>query len=219
MSSSFVNVACLVAIAICARAIGIRFLQGGSKRRSLVTWYTCAVVAVCLAAQLRWPGLLLTFRRDGLAIHAGQKYRLVTSLFVQDGYFTGGIFNLIMLIVVGQAAELNLTRIAWAAIYLAGGVLTELVGLFWQPIGAGNSIGYMSLAGALLMLSTMRMGSTMQRSLTIVGWSLAVALCLVRDIHGASVLIGGALALLLPKHVRLSDPLSSIDRAEQESAR
>ena len=105
-----------------------------------------------------------------------------------------------MLIVVGTVAEQTLSKVAWLGIYLVGGLLSEVVALAWQPRGAGNSVAYMSLAGALLGISIYRHATFLSRILAGLGLGAGALLCLMTDIHGAAVMIGLALSMLA--HVR-----------------
>lgn len=191
-------VAC--SIAACARA------NDQNRLAPALTLSVAAIVAVGLAAQLLYPTLLLLLRRDAGAIRGGELYRAFTSLFVQDGWLPGGAFNLSMMIVVGRAAEIAVGRVRWSVLYVGGGMLTELVAMRWQPIGAGNSIAYMSLAGALLTLPFFEPGSRRRRLVSAAGLGIAAALCLRQDIHGAAAGIGAVLALLLPLRQRSVGP-------------
>lgn len=110
------------------------------------------VVAVCTAIvgllQFWWPPLLGYAERSP-AITDGQWWRLGTALFTQDGGWFGGISNIIALLILGTLAEQFLSIPRWLIVYFATGLITEFVGLWWQPIGAGNSIAVCGLAAAL----------------------------------------------------------------------
>ena len=111
--------------------------------RPWLTGVVCALLVICLMAQLNLPDLLSHMERDGSAIRAGQFYRLFTALWFQDGGIVGGLFNIVMLAVLGVIAEQVLSRAAWLCIYLIGGLLSEVTAIAWQPVGAGNSVAYM----------------------------------------------------------------------------
>lgn len=185
----------LFLLAVCAATIIGRKSRESRPRTPVVTGVVCVLLLVCLLAQLAWPGLLPIMERDADAVRAGQVYRLATSLWFQDGWAKGGAFNLIMLGTVGPLAERLLSRPLWIAIYLGGGLLTGLVALSWQPSGAGNSIAYLSLAGALLGAGVRGPASLGVCVAGLVGLTAAGSLCLLRDIHGVAVVIGCALSL------------------------
>lgn len=114
-------------------------------------WLTAVVVAVTAAggiAQHIFPGLLGQLERSPAGLH-GQWWRIGTALFVQDGGLAGLVSNLIFLAAIGVAAEQVCTRRRWMVQYFGTGLLAELVGYAWQPIGGGNSIAICGLASAV----------------------------------------------------------------------
>lgn len=167
-----------------------------SRRQVLpvLTIFIALLVAAGLLGQLVRPALLALLGRDAGAIRSGEWYRVVTALFVQDHLLIGGLFNIAMMVVVGRVAESRFGRLQWSLIYFGGGVLTELIAIRWQPIGAGNSIGYMGLAGALLVSTLVEARSLRPRLSGMAGLAIAIALCIRYDIHGAAVLIGATYA-------------------------
>jgi hypothetical protein len=161
-----------------------------------LTGITAILLGFCLFAQLNRPELILTMERNSSAIHTGQAYRLFTALWFQDGGLEGATFNIAMLAILGGLAEQVLSKIAWLGIYLIGGFMSEVVALGWQTIGAGNSVAYMSLAGALLAFSIHRHASSRTWVVAGLGMASGLFLCLRKDIHGAAVLIGFGLLLV-----------------------
>lgn len=119
-------------------------------RVPVVTAVVFAVTALVNAAQLADPALLGRLQRTNAALH-GQPWRVVTSLFVQDGGVLGTLSNLLFLAVIGACAEQVLSRKLWLAHYFGIGLLTELIALSWQPNGGGNSIAVCGLTGALAL--------------------------------------------------------------------
>lgn len=114
-------------------------------------WLTIAVVAVTAAggiAQHIFDGVLGRLERSPVGLH-GQWWRIGTALIVQDGGLAGLVSNLIFLAAVGAVAEQVLARPRWMVQYLGTGLLAELVGYAWQPIGGGNSIAICGLVSAV----------------------------------------------------------------------
>src|SRR5699024_8070513 len=72
---------------------------------TLTTWICTAAAG---SVQLLHPVSLDQFGRDPAALAAGQWWRMVTPLFVQDGGLLGLIFNLVALAVVRSPASLLL---------------------------------------------------------------------------------------------------------------
>jgi hypothetical protein len=172
----------------------------GMARKPWLTFAIAALVALALAAQEIWPGLLSIFQRDAVAIQHGQVYRLFTALWFQDGWFEGGLFNLAMLGLVGIWAEQVWPRPIWAALYFGIGLAVECLGLVWQPIGAGNSIAVFGLAGSLLMTvwGKGRAGIVLMMVAQLAIWLL----CIRHDVHGAAALIGLVTGFLLVRRAR-----------------
>jgi rhomboid protease GluP len=187
------SIVLLISVIVAATTVARKAIN--TLRLPWLTGATCLLLAFCFAAQLAWPDLLPTVQRSQSAIQAGQPYRLLTSLWFQDGGVAGGIFNIAVLAVVGTFGEQVFSRPLWLAIYLTGGLISEVVALSWQPVGAGNSVAYMSLAGALLGLALQR-PSRSDRIVAGLGLGAGLLLCLRTDIHGAAVAIGCGLLVV-----------------------
>ena len=78
------------------------------RRLPVTTLAVCALLSAFLIAQLLEPVLLAALQRDSGKIFAGEWWRLVTALFVQDGWVAGGLFNILSLLVIGSLAEISL---------------------------------------------------------------------------------------------------------------
>lgn len=120
----------------------------------------------------------------------------MTSLVVQDGGWSGTIFNLVALAVVGAAAEQLWGHRRWLVIAVASGVGAQFWGFVVQPVGAGNSVVVFGLAVSIgvLLLPT---GTGLQRRWALVSLATAFVLLLIRDIHGGAAAIGAAVAFVL----------------------
>jgi rhomboid protease GluP len=185
----------LIAALLAAR---LQFPPGRGKV-PLLTLGVLGLLALALAAQIAVPNLLTLFERDGGAIARGDYYRLSTALWFQDGRLAGGAFNLTMLLVVGASAERLWRRWAWLLLYFGVGWAIECLALWWQPIGAGNSIAFCGLAGSLLAPSMARPRRYGLWAIQAIGLGAAVALAAQRDIHGAAILLGAAAGLVLAR--------------------
>jgi membrane associated rhomboid family serine protease len=164
-------------------------------------WPTATVVVtliLCATALLQWifPGVLAAYQRDARQIAAGEWWRLATALAVQDGGVAGTVSNLISLLLVGGAAERLWGSRRWLLIFVAGAVVSELIALAWQPIGAGNSVANFSLAGAVAVRCVLDRRSLAVRIAAAVTLAAGIALLALRDIHGAATLAGAAIALV-----------------------
>jgi len=175
-----------------------------SPVRGPVPWLTLSLVAMlalALAAQLLLPPLIAQVQRDAGAIRQGEIYRLFTALWFQDGGVSGGLFNLAILFLLGAVSERLWDRRAWLILYFGTGLAAECIALAWKPIGAGNSIACFGLAGGILAFGGLGSGagesSRIVTVLRVIGLGAGAALALMRDIHGAALLIGAVIGLLL----------------------
>ena len=141
----------------------------GLVRPPVLTAVLTALTAAVSVVGLISPGVVDALGRTPAALH-GEPWRWVTSLVVQDGGVLGTASNLLFLAVLGVAAEQIAGRATMVVLYLVAGSTGQLAGVFWQPVGAGNSVAVCGLAG-------------------LVAWSL-------RDRRAPSW-AGGALALWL----------------------
>ncbi|MFN8541792.1 MAG: rhomboid family intramembrane serine protease [Thermomicrobiales bacterium] len=162
-----------------------------AERLPLATIALCCLVGIPSLLQLPFPRLLYALRRDGDQIlHHGELWRLFTALVVQDGGTAGLVGNLLILALVGVLAERIWGSWRAVALFLGTGILSEFVGLAWQPIGAGNSVANFGLASSVLLCCLLRASSIPPRVLSAVGIASGLALLLARDIHGGATAIG-----------------------------
>ena len=82
-----------------------------------------------------------------------------------------------LLALVGIAVERRHTRAEWIVLYLTAGIVGELVGLDWQPHGAGNSVAILGLAGALVVDALRRRDP----ALVPLGYTTVVLMTLMAD--------------------------------------
>jgi hypothetical protein len=188
---------------------GILWLRVSGRRLPLpsATLALAACVTLGLLAQLRWPSVEPLLRRDAAAVMAGEWWRLLTALWVQDGGVLGGVSNIVTLLLVGTVAEGMWSGPAALSIFIVGALSAELVALRWQPIGAGNSVGTFSLAGAIVIGCLLQRHVAAARALAWVaalGFAVAVTW---RDIHGVAAVAGGVAGLALRRYRRPREPL------------
>lgn len=117
--------------------------------KPIATASVLVVTAVPSVLQFFLPGLEPALMRDPAAIDAGEWWRLVTSLVVQDGRVFGTLYNLALLAVLGYLAERSLGPARWLILYGAGAVAGQAAGYLFNHPGAGNSIALCGLAAGL----------------------------------------------------------------------
>ena len=154
-------------------------------------------VTLPTALQFFFPTLLPLFERNYERFLAGDWWRLVTSLFVQDGGVSGSIFNLVSLLFVGTVAERLWGGRRWLIIFFAGGLLSQLIAFAWQPIGAGNSVANFSLAASVAVLCLTQNPSRVVRIAAILALGAGLILLFLKDIHGPAMIFGAVIAVFL----------------------
>jgi rhomboid protease GluP len=200
--------ACLVTSLCSAIAAGLTFSKRRpgeplpskavfSSRVPLATLLLLACVAVPTTLQFRFPAILSTLQRDYARFASGEWWRVITPLFVQDGGVAGSVFNLVSLLLIGAVTERLRGSRQTIAIFLIGGVLSEIVAFGWQPVGAGNSVGNFSLAASISVACLVPQASKVSRAFALLSLVSAAVLVAVKDIHGAAAVAGAILALVL----------------------
>lgn len=163
------------------------------------TWWGAAVwlaVAVPSVLQFLWPVMLNRGARDPAAIRTGELWRLVTSLFLQDGGAAGTIFNLVTLGVTVLLAGSVVRGWALPVGFLLGGVGCNVLSvLTFAQWGAGNSMATMALLVAAALCVTDR-GGAADVTLATLALAAMVALLVLHDQHGLAVALGVLLGLL-----------------------
>lgn len=191
-----------------AYAGGSFFLNSGSTQASFdskatthtvpsVTLLLLLLVSIPTTLQFFFPILLLFLQRDTTRFVNGEWWRLVTPLFVQDGGVTGAIFNLVTLFLVGSVAEEIWGKRNTLVLFFVGGIIGEIAGFVWQPIGAGNSIANFSLAASIAIACLTRHSSRLVLVASGLALGADVVLLALRNIHGAAALAGALSALVL----------------------
>src|SRR6201999_1066172 len=98
------------------------------------------------------------------------------------------LINSIGLLVYGTLVERILGRWWWIAGYVVAGLAGEIAGLWWQPLGGGNSVAICGLIGLISVWQAARGDLPgAPRVLGVVVWgALGLWLLVQSDIHGAA---------------------------------
>jgi membrane associated rhomboid family serine protease len=192
---------------------GMFFVRNSAKRFAGITILFSVILLLCLIFQVIFPDILLKFQRNTTLIHEGEWWRICTALFFQDGFIFGGVTNIIFLLMIGTVAEQIISRAAWITVYLLTGCLAELVAMYWQPIGAGNSIAYFGLASTIVLYIILKKRKGLAMYAAIISVVSATLLLIRTDIHGAAFFIGliiSAFIILLRRKVSANGSKSSL---------
>jgi rhomboid protease GluP len=165
------------------------------------------VTGICTLLQWRL-GLVPALGRTPTALASHQWWRLVTPLFVNPEGWRQIAVNFAGLAILGTIVERRFGPARWLILYFASGIVGNLAGYAWKPLGAGSSVAVAGLLGALAAIFAWgaapqgRVGTAM-----ILGGGLV--LCYFRDMHGPPILLGFALSALMlriatPPHHRRS---------------
>jgi membrane associated rhomboid family serine protease len=163
----------------------------------IATIATLLVTGIFTALQFPFPGVLDTLRRNPQAFASGEWWRIVTSVLVHSDGWPQIVFNFVAIAVFGVVAERIFGHWRWLLLYLVGGIAGGIAGYTWEPLGAGASVGLFGLVGGLLAWQLLSLAAPRARIAAIVGLAAAVALLVMRDIHGCATLAGACLAALL----------------------
>ncbi len=92
---------------------------------------------------------------------------------------------------------------------MAGGVITEFLAYFWQPVGGGNSIANFALSAATAVLGLMTVKNSVVRAIAVAILAAGVILLIRKDIHGIAVVVGAILGLIVQRIGAKDLPLPS----------
>jgi rhomboid protease GluP len=168
----------------------------------VVTICVLAVTAVVNALQVVSPRVLPALERAPGKLAAGQWWRLITPLFVHNRWWEV-LFNFSAIALVGTFIERFFGGRNWLLLYFPAGIVGEVAGTFWKPVGAGNSVAGCGLLGALAAWLIWRQTAP-GRFGGIFLLAGAAALTFFRDIHGPPIFVGAAIgATMLAAHLDL----------------
>ncbi|MDR8409675.1 rhomboid family intramembrane serine protease [Nonomuraea sp. 3-1Str] len=179
--------------------------------RPVLTWAVFGVTAVTTALGVLLPGFTQALARTPGFFH-GQWWRLASPILVNPEGWHQVVFNGLMLLVVGAAAERVLGRLRWAVLYAAGALAGNAVGYLTGQYSAGSSVAVAGLAGGLAVwVLTGRAGLPAPPRLAA-GALLAgaVALAVIGDNHGLPLLSGALLGAVFLRTMRVVPSLTDL---------
>ncbi|MBS4219491.1 rhomboid family intramembrane serine protease [Bacillus sp. FJAT-49711] len=111
-----------------------------------------AVTSVMTILQFVFPEILFSLRRDPINFANGEWWRIITPLLVHSDGWIQYLFNIVCIAFLGIVVERLYGKIQFLTLYLAGGVMGEIIGYAgWDPYGAGASVGFCGLLGGLVV--------------------------------------------------------------------
>ena len=144
------------------------------------------------------PAVLDSLGRDRPLLLAGEWWRLVTPLFVQDGGWPGTIFNITSLVAIGLCAESLHRASTFLGTYFAAGLVSELFAytLLQHQGFAGNSVATMGVA-ALCLVTVCAARVLPARLIALDGLLTGVVLVVAANLHGVGFTVGALIGLAL----------------------
>jgi len=182
------------------RAVNLQqVMKGSSRRRPIATMTVLAGTVVLTVLQYPFPAVRLALWRDPDALAAGQRWRLVTALFVQNDPWWQIVIVFALIAGIGAIAERLFGPGRWLLLYLSCGVVGQAFGFRWQPYDAGASVAGAGLLGAVRACLLSPAGPPHARvRMWGAAWPLAgLVLTAVGDMHGPPLLLGFGLGALL----------------------
>jgi rhomboid protease GluP len=160
---------------------------------------TAAIVAIAVlsvAAQELKPEWLGLAERDPVAFAAGQWWRVITALFAYDDGPVQKLSIVFGALALGLVAERRFGTVEWLIIAFVSGLVGQIVGVWWQPYGAGSSVAVAGLLGATGAWLAWPAGKLpwFARIGSVIILALAIFLLARRDLHGPPIFVGAALA-------------------------
>jgi rhomboid protease GluP len=119
------------------------------RRRPIATMSVLAGTVVLTVLQFPFPAVRLALWRDPEALAAGQWWRLVMALFVQNDPWWQIVIVFSLIAGIGAIAERLFGPGRWLLLYLGCGVVGQAIGFRWQPYDAGASVAGAGLLGAV----------------------------------------------------------------------
>ena len=169
---------------------------GGRFRFPIATLVLAAVTALISVVGDVNPEVLDHLGRNRSLLVAGQWWRLVTPLFVQDGIWLGTLFNISALIIIGLCTESLHRRSMFLIVYFVAGLVSEVFAYTLLPGQgfAGNSVANMGAAG-LCLVSLYASKAIPVRIIGVVGVVAGVALIATANLHGVGFAVGSLAGL------------------------
>jgi membrane associated rhomboid family serine protease len=171
----------------------------------LATLVILGLTGVVTGLQFLIPGLLEGLERTPTALRQHQLWRLISPLFVHDGGWRQIAFNFPAILVTGAVAERIWGSRQWLLLYFVCGLVGEIAGYAWKPLGAGASVAGAGLLGSLAIWFLIEGRTPQVRFGALVIVLGGVALVLFRDLHGPPLLAGAAIGWVMLVRCHLTE--------------
>jgi rhomboid protease GluP len=224
------------AVAVVTTLVSMSYLYYACRpvpRRTLPVFSMLVIgaTAAITGLQFVYPELLAALRRDADAIRAGELWRMVTALFVQPNGISQCVANGTLILAFMPAAERLYGRNV-VVVYFASGIAGQIVNYLWESGSGGSSTAIFGVMGSVLVYIMRNRRVLLLPFAFIAGAGLlsSVVMLMSRDGHGVGLVVGAAVASILPlagmlfrsketdtfaKHAAAAEPPSVRLRAKQ----
>ncbi|HTM38653.1 MAG TPA: rhomboid family intramembrane serine protease [Terriglobales bacterium] len=162
----------------------------GSKPYPRATIGVLVVTGVLTSLQFVYPEIVPLLERTSTAIKEREWWRFITPLFVHPEGWRQIAFNFSSILVLGTLVERLFGACRWLGIYFACGVIGELAGYAWKPVGAGASVAGAGLLGAIAAWLLLENRSPQARIGGVIVLVSGTILTVFRDLHGPPMIVG-----------------------------
>jgi membrane associated rhomboid family serine protease len=111
------------------------------------TGVVVSITAIVTGLQWIVRALPELMQRSPAVLTTGERWRLLTPIFISRPYSAELILNLVALLAVGAVAERCWGSRRWLLFYFVGGLIGESAGLAWRPTGMGSSVAVWLVGG------------------------------------------------------------------------
>ena len=162
----------------------------GTPARGIRTECVLGVTSLLTALHVAGEPVLPLLGRTPGALARGEWWRLITPIFVNRGAWPEIVLNLLAPAALGAVVERWYGMRWFLVLYLTAGVVGEVAGCAWKPMGAGSSVSVMGLVGAAAAWFVLRKRTTWALAFGTVLVMVGLALTVLRDLHGPPILAG-----------------------------
>lgn len=171
-----------------------------SKRPPAISAAIIGVTGLVSGLQFVLPNIVAALQRDAIALQSGEVWRLITPILVQPVGLIQCAVNFALALIFLPPAERLYGR-GLLALYLGAGVAGQIANYVWASANTGGSSTAIFGAIGGVLAYTLRRRRDLRLPFVIIGVVGAlggIALTVLRDGHGAGLIVGSLIGLAWP---------------------
>ena len=205
----------------CLFFVGSFYRYKGKEIKWRELWISISLLClttIVTSLQFIFPEIIAALDRNRQALLSGQVWRLITPLFIQPSGMWQCLFNCLFFVAFVPIAERLYGR-GVLLIYLATGIVGQLVNFYWEttpgglPAGkGGSSTALFGVAGSLMMYILLHK-RTFSRGYLVIPIAVllgASVLVFYEDGHAPALLFGAMLGVVLRRYTRPITPFPQV---------